>query len=428
LNKSTGLWGILPKISDLAGLQLFQIIRFGGNFLLAIVLVKIGADTNQVAEFESFIWITGLVTFAWVGGTVNTLLSNTNSGIETNKLLQTAQFLMLFQGAFFAILLILLAPFIETRNMLLASIYVLLNPVTFINEYGFLIRKQSGKLLAYGIATGLLTILVPSVLFIAFGSVSWSLYGLLAITAFKLLIHFLTTIRTKPDMQLLSGLFFISIPITATLFISSGAEYIDGWLVKHFFDERSFAIYRYGARELPLQLILANTLSAAMMIEVNRHGQEGIEILKRKSLRLMHFLFPFSLALMLCSTWLFVTVFDKDYAESVIIFDVLLLLLIPRLIFPQTILTAKGLNTYQVFAASGELVLNVALSAFLVTQIGLAGIAIGTVLAFLFDKLFQVMIVYRKLGIRFQEYAAVPQWLAYSGILVIVFCIKYFVL
>lgn len=418
---------MIPKISDLAGLQLFQIMRFAGNFMLAILLVKLGADTHQVAEFESFIWITGLVTFAWVGGTINTLLSNANAGIEQSKLLHHIQLLMLLQGAFFAVLLFFLAPYIHTKNVLLASIYVLLNPVTFVNEYSFLVRKQSARLLVYGMATSLLTLIVPTVLFVVFGSVTVALYGLLGITGIKIIIALFYSVWEKTDSNVLSSLFFISIPITATLFISSGAEYVDGWLVKHFFDEGTFAIYRYGARELPLQLILANTLSSAMMLEVSKNGGEGIAMLKKKSLKLMHFLFPFSLVMLLCSSWLFVAVFDKDYADSVVVFDVLLLLIIPRLVFPQTILTANGLNTYQVFAASGELVLNIILSTLLVSKIGLAGIAVGTVLAFLFDKAFQVYIVRRKLGIRFSEYAAIPEWLGYSVVLLAVFALKYFV-
>ncbi len=74
--------------------------------------------------------------------------------------------------------------------------------------------------------------------------------------------------RFKPDWALLKQHLLLALPILLAIFVSGSSEYIDGLIVKNMhrkFGEVGFAVFRYGAKELPILLIVANTLSTAMI-------------------------------------------------------------------------------------------------------------------------------------------------------------------
>jgi O-antigen/teichoic acid export membrane protein len=101
-------------------------------------------------------------------------------------------------------------------------------------------------------------------------------------------------------------------------------------------------------------------------------------MLKRGVSRLMHFLFPLTALLLLVSKPLFPVVFNSAFSESATVFNIYLLLVISRLLMPQTILNGLKLTRQIMVAAFFELVLNVALSLFLLAVWGIAGIAFAT--------------------------------------------------
>ena len=214
----------------------------------------------------------------------------------------------------------------------------------------------------------------------------------------------------------------ISIPLIGYALISGFPPIFDNWLVGWFFqDNRSFAIFRYGARELPLAMALANALSTAMVPEVNKDQTLAFKTLKNKSLQLYHLLFPLSIILMLTSAWWFPKLFNNDFTESAAIFNVFLLVVVSRLVFPQTILIALKETKVILGISILELILNILLSIILVQQFGLVGIAFGTVIAYWFEKLAIGIYLYFKHGISWGKYTPVGWLVGYSLILVLAF-------
>ena len=202
--------------------------------------------------------------------------------------------------------------------------------------------------------------------------------------------------------------------------ISGFPPVFDSWLVGWFYkDESSFAIFRYGARELPLAIALANALSAAMIPEVTKNKTAAFTIIKQKSLKLYHLLFPLSILLMLTSKWWFPLVFNADFEGSAEIFNVFLLVIISRLVFPQTILMALKETKIILGISILELLLNVVLSILLVQKFGLIGIAFGTVAAFWFEKIAIAIYLHFKHEISFENYTPVGWFLGYSFLLVL---------
>ena len=72
---------------------------------------------------------------------------------------------------------------------------------------------------------------------------------------------------------------------------------------------------RYGAKEFPFSLLLANALSIALISKLSNQNEleEGMTVLKEKSKRLMHVLFPVSILFLLTSKWFYPLVFSIKY-------------------------------------------------------------------------------------------------------------------
>ena len=94
--------------------------------------------------------------------------------------------------------------------------------------------------------------------------VEYAMAGLILVALIKLIAVIALLNRYavfKINKQLLGECLMLSAPLIASIFVSGSAEYIDGIIVKAKFDNVFFSIYRYGAKELPVLLIVANTLS-----------------------------------------------------------------------------------------------------------------------------------------------------------------------
>ncbi len=218
----------------------------------------------------------------------------------------------------------------------------------------------------------------------------------------------------KVDFALLKTHLILALPIMLTLLVSGSAEYIDGLIVNARFHGSFFAVYRYGAKELPILLIVANTFSTAMIPAIAANLPQGLEELKRKSTRLMHLFFPVTMVLLVISPFLYYHVFSENFVYSSLIFNVYLLLVIPRMLFPQTILMGLQHSQYQLISAGIEIVLNVSLSLWLSSIIGLPGIAAGTLLAYCVDKAFMIAVNRWKYGIRPLQYIHLKVFVIYT--------------
>jgi peptidoglycan biosynthesis protein MviN/MurJ (putative lipid II flippase) len=97
-----------------------------------------------------------------------------------------------------------------------------------------------------------------------------------------------------------------------------------------------------------------------------------------------------------------------------------MLLLIPRLLFPHSILLGLNQQKTILMASVVEFTLNIVLSLTLLQFMGLQGIALGTVIAFVVNKTI-LLITLNKQGIPPSAYIPLKQLSTYSVILVIVF-------
>lgn len=183
------------------------------------------------------------------------------------------------------------------------------------------------------------------------------------------------------------------------------APLIDAWLVQFWYNDPSvFAMFRYGARELPLVGTLAAGLSTAMIPQFSQDWQGSLAELRTRIRRLVIFLYPPVILIIIFAPVLYEYVFSQEFISSSYIFQIYLMLTISQLLIVQPLVLARGKEKWLVQAAVGELIANLMLSLILGYYFGVIGIAWATVLAFIYEKAFLAYRIKRHFGIGLMRY------------------------
>ena len=190
----------------------------------------------------------------------------------------------------------------------------------------------------------------------------------------------------------------------------------DVWLAGWWFkSEAIFAIFRYGSREFPLAIALSAGLATAMIPQLTGAVKTGLPELKKKSTRLMHWVFPPVIGLLLCSEWLFPVVFNPEFAASAPIFNIYLLLTASRVVMTVSPMMAFG-ETRAIFWVSIIELLVKILTGFLFIHLwGLSGLAFSMVATFWVEKLGHAWFLHKKYGIGLGEIVDF-RWLVFWSI------------
>jgi O-antigen/teichoic acid export membrane protein len=127
------------------------------------------------------------------------------------------------------------------------------------------------------------------------------------------------------------------------------------------------------------------------------------------------------MVMMIFARWLFPRVFTPEYIRSADIFLIYLLLIIPRLIFPQTIIIGRKRTRITLIAAILELSINIPLSLYLIQDYGTVGVALATLIVYVIEKLFLIGYVWIKMKIKPSEYIPLRIYTVYSALIILLF-------
>jgi O-antigen/teichoic acid export membrane protein len=462
---------IVPR-DTLSGLQFFQLFRYGSAFLISIILPRAGILPGDIGIFESFLFFAGVISYFWITGLIQALLplasqqnplasritppESRSSSTHPNPSLKSGRGLRIIHPAsrvtrhasrefFNSAVLLLLFSVLASLALWLGSpalgslvgqelpreivglviLYLVLFAPSSLVEYGYVLAGETKKLVRYGIIAFSLQILFVGIPVIVGLGVKGAMWGMIAAGGFRTIWLIIMLIR--------NGDFHISLPfwkrylalggpIMVSVLLSGSALYINGFIISARFDPATFAIFRYGARELPIVALLAYALSNAMVPIIARDGTEnGLRILKERSGRMASWMFPLTVAVVLVAYFLFPLVYGKNFTDSAGVFNLYLLLITSRLLFPQTILLAAQKTNIQMLAALLELILNISLSLILVQVWGIRGVALATVIAYYFERIFLMAYTRIALGIPVKQYVEVKRHLLWTGILLLAF-------
>ncbi|MFN5346114.1 MAG: lipopolysaccharide biosynthesis protein [Bacteroidota bacterium] len=421
---------LFNKLTIANYLQFFQVARYAGLFLSGVILAKFGVALPIIGQYEFILFLGGLVSFFWIGGIYQTLLTSYHHESDKKGLLSKTISSQFFLGIISSVIAVLyLLIFDKSLNfgyptIILIGVYLLLNTLTFFNEHYYLIKENTNKLTLYAIGNFCIQILAITIVVLTVPNSKNFALALVAISLWKTLVLLYNlrfekiNFRFTPDWPFLKA----CSPLIFGLLISGSADYIDSFLVIHFFGNEAFAIFKYGAKEFPLSLLLANSLSLAMVSQIAKQENQhlALEELKQQSTRLMNVLFPITWIFLLCSKFLYPLIFSATFVQSASIFNIYLLLIISRMIFPQSVILALKRSDIILKTSYWEIAINFVSSIVLMWQFGMIGIAYGTVIAFLSEK---VILTYRlkTLGIDFQLYTNISKWFIFTIITIFLY-------
>jgi len=424
---------------------MFHLMKFVIFLIISIVFTKSHLSRAEIGKWEMFIFIAGLISFFWVTGIIQSLLplyhrNRTYRKIGDNGTGKSPEifnaFLLL---CFFSLLFFLLGHTIKNNfsvfhfsgnvpylNLLL--LYILLSSPVCLIEYIYLLNNRAHRIFQYGLytfAAQLVLIIAP----VLMGKdILWSVYGLLIITGVRW-IWLIILLRRYSQMtvswKFMKEHLYLGTPLILTTLISGSVQYIDGVIVSAVYrDPAIFAWFRYGAKEFPLALLLANGLSSAMLPEFSTRSmmRQSLQKIKVKSKKLMHLLFPITMVIMLFTRWFYPRIFNPDFQKSADVFLIYSLLIIPRLIFPQTIIMGRKKTHITLIAAVIELAINIPLSLLMIKWgYNIVGVVLATLIVYVIGKLFLTGYVWIKMKIKPAEYIPVKIFLVYSALLSILF-------
>lgn len=435
----------IKLIDNISGLQLFHLMKPVVFLIISIVYTKTHYTRAQIGQWEMFMFIGGLVTFFWVTGIIQSLLPLYHRNRTYRKLgdNQSAKSPEIFNAflllSFFSLLVFVIGLSIKSNfsvfhqsgnvpfiNLLL--VYILFSSPVCLIEYIYLLNNRAYRIFQYGVYTytaQLLFIITPLFLH---KDIIWSIYGLLAVTGVRwiwLIILLRRYTEMKISFEFMKEHLYLGLPLILTTLISGSAQYTDGVIVSAVFrDPGMFAWFRYGAKEFPLVLMLANGLSAAMLPEFStrQRMKESLAKIRAKSKKLMHLLFPAAMVMMLLSRWIYPRMFNPQFQRSADIFLIYSLLIIPRLIFPQTILVGRKKTQITLIAAVLELVVNIPLSLLMIKlNYNIVGVALSTFVVYLIGKGFLVVYLWVKMKIKPSDYIPVRVYMLYSFLVTLLF-------
>ena len=406
--------------------------------LIGVVFAKSGLSISQIGQYETFLLIAGAVSFFWLNGLIQGFLPLIDKEAIARKssLLFNVFYLVtgltVLSGAFLIVFEHSISGFLLKKtsvpylNYLL--LYLLISTPASLVEYIYLIKNQGKQIIWYGIISFILMfilIIIPPVL--GFG-IEYSLAGLTASAFFRfgwLMVLLFKNASPELDWIFIRKHLRSSTPLILSLLLSGSAQYIDSFIVTYYFDDATFAVFRYGAREFPLVLLLANAFSISMLPGFADRSmlQSNLESIKFHAQKLGNWMFPLSGLLMLISHWAFPVIFNVGFAQSATIFNIYLLLIISRLLFPQTILIGLQKTNLIMLASFLEIIVNVASSLCFVQMWGLTGVAYGTVAAYVFEKVFLMVFLSKSCNIKISTYLNGSRHLVYSLLLTVEFIV-----
>lgn len=436
------------SINNISGLQFFQLFRFSILFLISIILSKSQLGTGEIGIYETFLLIAGGVSFFWIGGLIQSILplfksnkSFTSSSTQKTPILFNSFLLMLFfsvlAGLFVFISDEVIAGFLSLHTSKIPYLkiliaYIVLSGPNNLIEYILLLKNHPKTIIGYGIISFTLQLFFVTVPVLLGYDLGYGLYGLVAVNLLKFtyLIYLLFKYsHFKFSFQFIKEHLGLATPLIFSIFLSGSASYVDGFLVSNKFSEATFAIFRYGARELPFVVLLANAFSNAMIPEFSGQSNlsESLNLLKRRSKKLMHYLFPASIVLLLISNWLYPLIFNPNFAESANVFNIYLLIIVSRLIFPQTILVGLKKTRIIMFSSLFELIINIGLSLVLINWLGIEGVALATLIAYLIQKIIMMAYLSIQENIKLATYTPITTWITWSVTISAVYLIVRFI-
>jgi O-antigen/teichoic acid export membrane protein len=425
-------------MSSSKALQIFQILRQGTLILISILLAKSTLQTTEIGVYEVLLYLGTVLTFFWINGLLQAMTPVYSKLKETEKPTFVFNQFLVFCGLSLGLFLVLIlgekwvVPILtglpEIPYFWPFCGFLLFNIPTFSVEYLYLLQNKPRQIIVWGIVISALQIIAIALpLGLGFG-LKEAIFGLF----FSAILKFIWTLflilkhgKWTINKTLLQRYLRFAAPLMVSVLAGNFILLFDNWLVGWWYkNEAIFAVYRFGAREFPLVSAMATALGVSLIPALAKQINQGMSDQKAMTRKLFHLLFPITIALLFLSKTLFPLVFNPQFTESSGIFNIYLLLIVSRVLLPNSILLAEGEPNVIFKVGLLELGLKIILGFVFIHYWGLIGVAWSTVLSFWFEKVALIWYLEQKKGISTSNWLDIKIYLGYCGMLFLAFLIN----
>jgi len=222
------------------------------------------------------------------------------------------------------------------------------------------------------------------------------------------------------DSQLFRQQLSYGLPLGAAGAIGTLERHVDHLVVSSLTSPAAYAAYSLGAFVLPFMVLMANSVSTALIPAWARAFQqdrkeEAIELFRRSVRRIALIALPAMGLLYLLAPDLITFLFSDRYADSVPVFRVFLLMLAAHTFSPSGILKGMGHTRVIFVGQSIAFLAGVGLVVFGIHVAGLPGAALGKVAAECLRKGIYALVLRRRLGAEGGSLVPWSSWLRIAG-------------
>jgi len=419
-------------------LQFFNLSRQISVLFYAFLLPFLNFTNDVIGSFELLQILAYSLSFFWISGLIQGLMHIYPSlPLQSKQKLLSAAFFLFCMVSFFFVGLVGLGfifniPVLQTFTTIpfvwIFLLYFLINTPSQLLEYTLFLEEKYQWLKISCIVSFPIQILLFSIPLFWFDNIKLGLMGLtfwafirflvLLIHSFSYPVHF--------DKKIIFSWISYSLPLIFSAFVGGLASVINASLVQYYYHGNTaiFAIYRYGARELPFVNGLFEGLGLGIIPALIKNMNDGLYKLRKNTLHLLHLVFPFSIILMFFINSWFPVLFSDQFLDSIPIFKIFLFLVVFRIIPTNTVINALGHARILAVIGFLELTIHLILSYFGLKWFGLIGIAYATFFAYSFEKLLGLFYLWWKKGVFITHLIPFYWWLFYSILLIVSYFIS----
>ncbi len=400
------------------GVQVFQVIRQGSWLLMMLALARASVPLAEVGQFEALRYLGVLLSAPLIGAAGTAYLRIRQRTADPDRWFVLMTLLTLLAGL--AIIGTLdtagsalarwLLDFADLDYTVPFGIFLLGSFIGALIEQEAIADAAERRLLGFAALSygwQVVAFVVPLWYGLPIILVLWALATSILPRLGFLLWRYGRTRDSRLPPKPERGLFFSQTgQLTTYAFFGLAVLAIDYYLVGHYATdaEEAVAIWRYGSQEIPFMLGVLTALNLTALVEGGEGTAPMLSALKRRSRRANWGLMAFAAVAMVASPFAFRAVFGEAFHPAHVVFSTMLLALPSRLIATQPLMVSEDLQREFVAVGFGESLLNVAASLALLPVLGLLGVAIGTVIAYTFERLAYVYLLGRR-GHALRDYA-----------------------
>lgn len=421
----------LIRNKQLFTLQLYNFLRQGSLLIISVALAKSNTDIRLIAGFETSMLLSAASSFftiAALGHCLYPIMAKATEIDRPQYYLHT--FVLYAISGFIAALGILIsAQFIEddyfsSKLFWYPATYILFNAASYLTENYFVIENKLQSAALWGGLSFFIQIFLICFPLIYLKNLELALLLMSIFAGIRFVISGWLVLRINKHLTFNRSIFKLMLnrswPVMLSLLAGSGFVYVNQMLVKKSFDATDFAMYRYGTREFPLFAILTNSFSSLFSAAYANHAEKSHSAGFQ---RLAHQVFIPAILLMWLSEPLFKLFFNDTLSASWPLFNILLLIVPTKLLFPQSVLLAKGKTGYLLYASIIESITGIILAIWWIPLFGLDGAAWALITAFMMEKII-LMAYCAKENVPIRHYTDLKTLLFYLLILLISFLLN----